>query len=42
MLPIHYAVLRNNSEMVQKLLDLKRDELIFGQYITKLKAEENN
>jgi len=42
MLPIHYAVMRNNEAMVRKLIELKEYELIFGQYITKLKKEEMN
>jgi ankyrin repeat protein len=32
MVPIHYAVLRNNYEMVQFLLEHKADEIVIGIY----------
>ena len=32
MVPIHYAVLRNNYEMVRFLLEHKADEIAIGKY----------
>ena len=32
MVPIHYAVLRNNYEMVRFLLEHKADEIAVGKY----------
>ena len=40
MLPIHYAVLKNNKKMVRLLLSHKADEIVHGAYMKGRKFDD--
>ena len=40
MLPIHYAVLKNDKKMVRLLLSHKADEVVHGTYMKDRKIDE--
>ena len=40
MLPIHYAVLKNNKKMVRLLVSHKADEIAYGAYMKGRKIDD--